>query len=306
MLPTTKYLIVVAGPTAVGKTAAAISIAQALNTEIVSCDSRQFFREMNIGTAKPTADELAAVPHWCINNCSIAQAYTVGDFEREALAHLDRIFQKHTYAVLCGGSGLYIKAITHGLDDFPDIPAGIRANWNTQYAQHGIGYLQVELEKLDPTYYAQVDKANPQRLLRALEVCQATGQPYSSFLRHTAVQRPFTVLRLALDLPREVLYKRINQRVENMMHEGLLQEVTALYPYRQHNALHTVGYQEIFDYLDGKFSLDEAVAKIQQNTRRYAKRQLTWFRHEANYTWFAPTAIAEMLQYIEERQQSAT
>ena len=283
--PLNKTLIVIAGPTASGKTAAAIKLAQHYQTVIVSADSRQFFREMSIGTAKPTEAELAAAPHCFINSHSITEPFSVGDFERQCLALLDELFKKHDVVILVGGSGLYIKAITEGFDELPTADPDIRDRLNTELTANGLLPLQERLKQADPTYYAEADINNPQRIIRALEVYEATGNPISSYRKSTINKRPFNIIKFGLDMPREKLYDRINQRVDIMVKDGLVEEVAALTPYRHYNALNTVGYSELFNYFDGKTDMDTAIAAIKQNTRRFAKRQLTWFRKDKEIIW---------------------
>jgi tRNA dimethylallyltransferase len=283
--PLNKTLIVIAGPTASGKTAAAIQLAQHYNTVILSADSRQFFREMSIGTAKPTKTELAAAPHFFINSHSITEPFSVGDFERQCMQLLDELFKKHDVVILVGGSGLYIKAITDGFDELPTADPDIRDRLNTELAANGIEPLQKRLKQADPAYYAEVDINNPQRVIRALEVYEATGNPISSYRKSTINKRPFSIIKFGLDMPREKLYDRINQRVDMMVNDGLVEEVAALTPYRNYNALNTVGYSELFNYFDGKTDVDTAIAAIKQNTRRFAKRQLTWFRKDKEIVW---------------------
>lgn len=280
-----KTLIVIAGPTAIGKTAAAIQLAQHFSTVILSADSRQFYREMSIGTAKPTDDELAAAKHYFINSHSITEPFSVGSFEQQGLKLLDELFKVHDIIILVGGSGLYIKAICEGFDNIPDADAGVRERLNLELVEKGITYLQEKLKLADPDYYNQVDISNPQRVIRALEVFEATGNPFSSYRISATNTRPFNIIKIALDMPRELLYNRINQRVDVMMEQGLLDEVQSLINYRNLNALNTVGYNELFDHLDGKISLDIAIDKIKQNTRRFAKRQLTWFRKDKGFHW---------------------
>ena len=297
-----KTLIVVAGPTAVGKTVAAIKLAQQFNTVVVSADSRQFFREMSIGTAKPDESELVAAKHYFINSHSISESFSVGDFEKQGLALLDELFKVHDKVILAGGSGLYIKAICEGFDDLPVADISVREKLNRQLENEGITTLQKHLQQVDPDYYTQVDLNNPQRIIRALEVFETSGKPFSSYRNATVNKRPFNIIKLALDMPREKLYERINLRVDLMAKQGLIQEVKNLLPYRQLNALNTVGYSELFDYFDGKTSLDEALLLIKQNTRRFAKRQLTWFRKDKDFVWFdagAPDVIHQMIKTIE-------
>jgi tRNA dimethylallyltransferase len=280
-----KTLIVITGPTAVGKTAVAIELAKQLEAEIISADSRQFYREMNIGTAKPTAEELIQAKHHFINSHSITENFSVGDFEKQGLALLDNIFHVHNTAILVGGSGLYIKAICEGFDDLPSATSQIRDKLNLELTNKGIAYLQEKLKVADPAYYAQVDLNNPQRVIRALEVVETTGKPFSSYRKAKINQRPFQAIKIGLTLPREILYQRINQRVDDMVENGLVEEARSLLPYRHLNALNTVGYSELFDYFDGKNDLDTAIALIKQNTRRFAKRQLTWFRKDKEVKW---------------------
>ncbi|QEM08137.1 tRNA (adenosine(37)-N6)-dimethylallyltransferase MiaA [Mucilaginibacter rubeus] len=302
MTQANKTLIVVAGPTAVGKTAAAIKLAQQFNTVVVSADSRQFFREMSIGTAKPDESELATAKHYFINSHSITESFSVGDFEKQGLALLDELFKVHDKVILAGGSGLYIKAICEGFDDLPVANNSVREKLNQQLEREGITTLQKQLQQVDPDYYTQVDLNNPQRIIRALEVFETSGKPFSSYRNATVNKRPFNIIKLALDMPRGKLYERINLRVDLMVKQGLIQEVKSLLPYRELNALNTVGYSELFDYFDGKTSLDEALLLIKQNTRRFAKRQLTWFRKDKDFVWFdagAPDVIDQMLKAIE-------
>lgn len=279
-------LLVVAGPTAVGKTALCVQLAQHFQSEIVSADSRQFFREMSIGTAKPSSGEMQGVPHHFINSHSITQDYSAGRFEADCLQLLETLFQRHPVVILTGGSGLYLQAVTDGLDELPPADPAIRVRLQQELAELGLEHLVAELARLDPVAHARIDRQNHQRVLRAVEVCRATGQPFSSFhTGRTAAERPFRMLKLALTREREELYTRINQRVDQMLEAGLLAEVEALLPYRHHNALQTVGYQEIFGYLDGLYDWDEAVRLLKRNTRHYAKRQLTWLRRDAEYQW---------------------
>ncbi len=303
-------LITVVGPTAVGKTAVAIRIARALQTVVISADSRQFYREMSIGTAKPTAAELAAVPHYFIDSHGITANLSAGDFEREALELLGGLFEQYRQVVVVGGSGLFVDALRHGLDDLPRPLAGVREKWNRIFAEQGIEPLQQALAAADPVYFEEVDRQNPQRLIRALEVWESTGNPFSSFRKRDASKegevnesaesnlRPFDTLMIGLDMDRERLYERINERVDLMMQSGLLDEVRSLYHHRHLPALKTVGYAELFDYLDGKMSLEAAIEKIKQNTRRYAKRQLTWFKKDPDTVWFDPSEPEKIHQYI--------
>ncbi len=294
-------LIVLAGPTAVGKTALSLELAQKLNCEILSADSRQFYREMNIGTAKPAREELAMVPHHFINSLSIFDSYDAGSFERDALKALAKIYQQKNIALLTGGSGLYIRAVCEGFDDFPAVPEEIQQSIAQDLKDKGLQALQEELRVADPVYYRQVDLQNPRRLQRALAVIRYTGQPFSAFRQieqsKCKKSRPFLPLYVLLERPREELYQRINLRVIQMMEQGLLEEARQLYPYRHLKALQTVGYQELFAHLAGEISLQEAVRLIQRNTRRYAKRQLTWFR-KGNWQRFHPDEKQKITDFI--------
>jgi tRNA dimethylallyltransferase len=281
-----KTLIVIAGPTAIGKTAIAIQLAQHFKTAIISADSRQFYKEMSIGTAKPNNSELAAATHYFINSLSINESFTVADFEKQALALLHELFKTKDVLILVGGSGLYIKAICEGFDDIPSAEPEIRDKLNHEFSKNGIIHLQEKLKQADPVYYAQVDINNPQRIIRALEVFESTGKPFSSYRLSNTNKRPFNIIKIGLDIHRELLYQRINHRVDDMIQQGLVDEVKSLLPYRHLNALNTVGYSEIFDYLDAKTDLNFAIASIKQNTRRFAKRQLTWFRKDKDMHWF--------------------
>lgn len=280
-----KTLIVIAGPTAVGKTAIAIQVAKHYNTVVLSADSRQFYREMSIGTAKPDADELAAVKHYFIDSHSIHENFSVGDFEKQALALLDELFQEHDVIVMAGGSGLYIKAVCEGFDNLPVADPGIRHRLNQDFTEFGIRRLQERVKEVDPDYYEQVDIQNPQRLIRALEVFETTGKPISYYRKSTVNTRPFNIVKIGLNLSRDVLYQQINYRVDKMIHLGLIDEVKSLIPHRSLNALNTVGYSELFDYFDGNTDLESALELIKQNTRHFAKRQLTWFRKDKGMRW---------------------
>lgn len=296
-----KTLISIVGPTAIGKTALAIQLAQHFGTEIISADSRQFFREMAIGTAKPDAEELAAAKHHFIDSHSVSQLFSTGDFEIEGLKILDLIFENHDLAIMVGGSGLYVNALINGLDEMPDIDLSIREKLNKQFEEEGLAAIQSRLATLDPEYFAKVDQQNPQRMIRGLEVFLSTGQKLSSMLSATKKDRPFNIIKIGLNTDRAVLYDRINQRVDKMITEGLLEEVKSLTPFKQYNALNTVGYSEIFDYFDGKLSLNEAIAAIKQNTRRFAKRQLTWFRRDEEIKWFEPDEKDQVIKLITEK-----
>jgi tRNA dimethylallyltransferase len=281
-----KYLISIIGATAIGKTALSIQLANHFNTAIISCDSRQFFKEMTIGTAVPSKEELSAAQHHFIQHISIFDTYNVGQFERDAIQKLDELFMKHTVVIMVGGSGLYIDAVLKGLDEFPKVDPKIRSALNQQLDTNGIASLQYQLLELDPEYYKRVALENPHRLIRALEICIGSGKPYSSFLKAETIQRNFTAIKVGLTADRPIIYDRINQRVDIMMKEGLLEEAKSLYLNKTLNALQTVGYRELFEYLDGNCTLDFAISEIKKNTRRFAKRQGTWFRKDEATLWF--------------------
>lgn len=285
MRPHPHTVYVIAGPTGVGKTAIAIQLAQRLGTSIISADSRQCYREMTIGTAKPTEDELAQVHHYFVNSHSVKEHLTTADFERLALGYLEDIFKTSDKAVVCGGTGLYIKSLCEGIDEMPDVDAAIEREVNEQYQQHGIEWLQTAIQQEDPEFYQQGEIQNPVRMIRALSFVRSTGKSILNYRTGTKASRPFNIIKIALDLPREVLYERINRRVDMMIEQGLLEEVKQLYPQRHLKNLQTVGYSELFDYIDGKYTLEEAVDKIKQHTRNYAKRQLTWFRKDKEFHW---------------------
>lgn len=286
------YLITIIGPTAIGKTALSIALAQHFGCDIISCDSRQFFKEMKIGTAVPSDEELAAATHHFIQNKSIFESYSVGDFEQEALAKLDELFKKNNIQIMVGGSGLYVDAVLKGFDDFPDIDDSDRTEINAKYDALGIEFLQEQLQKLDSEYYQKLQTENPQtlqnpqRMKRFVEVCLGTGKPYSSFIGKRKNVRNFTPIIIGLEADRDIMYHRINQRVDIMLNEGLLAEAESLYPNKHLNALQTVGYRELFDYFDGKITLEFAIEQIKMNTRRFAKRQITWFKRTENVSWF--------------------
>lgn len=296
-----KHLIVIAGPTAVGKTALGVLLAKELHTEVLSADSRQFFREMSIGTAKPSAEEMQGITHHFINSHSISEPYNVGRYEAEAISLLEQLFQKNDAVIMVGGSGLYIDAVCKGFDELPEADESIRHKIDELFEKEGIEALQSMLKELDPVYYEQVDLNNPQRLSRALEVCLSAGQPYSALRKGKIKNRDFQVIKIGLNSSRELLYKRINQRVDEMMAAGMLEEVKALVPYKAANALQTVGYKELFDYLEGKTDLATAVELIKQNTRRFAKRQLTWFKRDEEMKWFEPEEREKIIEYIKQR-----
>jgi len=290
-----KTLISVVGPTAIGKTKLAIALAKEYQTSIISADSRQFFKEMKIGTAVPSLEELSTIPHYFIQHKSILELYSVGDFERDAIAIIEKLFQNNEVIVMVGGSGLYIDAVAKGLDNFPEVNPEIRINLNHKLKKEGIIALQEELKLTDPSYYKKVDSQNPHRLIRALEICIGTGKPYSSFLDKKKSKRPFEIITVGVEADRELIYDKINQRVDVMMNEGLLEEVKTLLPYKHLNALQTVGYKELFMYFEDKCTLEFAISEIKKNTRRFAKRQLTWFRKNDSTIWMPHNATVPMI-----------
>jgi len=282
-----KTLISIVGPTAIGKTSLSIEIAKAFETEIISCDSRQFYKEMSIGTAVPSKEELNEVKHHFIQNISIFEIYSVGKFEKEAIELIENKFKKYDILCLTGGSGLYQKAVLEGLDDFPKVNPEIRKKLNKRYNNNGIEDLQKQLKRLDPEYFKAVDTQNPHRLIRALEICLGTGKPFSYYLKQRKnYKRDFNSIKIGLTAGREIIYERIEKRVELMFDNGLLEEAKSLFKHKHLNALKTVGYKEIFDFIEGNISLEQAKSEIKKNTRRYAKRQLTWYRKEADIRWF--------------------
>ena len=283
-----KTLIVIVGPTGVGKTATAIRLAKILQTEIISADSRQIFRELMIGTAKPSAQELET-PHHFINSHSIHDHYDAAQYAEDALTLLDTLFQSHHHLILCGGSGLYVKALLEGFDDIPEVPETVRIDLEHQYSIHGLSWLQQKLRELDPELYPVIDYQNPHRLMRALEVRMFTGKSISTFRQKQKRTLPFTVIKAGLELNRKALYQRIDQRMDDMISRGLFEEAKAVYPFRHLNALQTVGYQEIFGYLEGQYDREEAIRLLKRNSRRYAKRQLTWFKRDEATRWYDAT-----------------
>lgn len=296
-----QLLVVIAGPTAVGKTKIAIHIAQSLRTVILSADSRQFYKEMNIGTAVPDSNEQEAVPHFFIQHLSVHDYYNVSRYENDALNLLSQLFQQYNPILLVGGSGLYIDAVCKGIDDMPDYDPDLREQLMQELNTRGIEWFRALLKKLDPQTYERIDLKNKNRVFRAVEVCLQTGRPYSSFLQNTSKQRPFGILKIALDRPREELYEAINLRVDKMIQNGLIEEARALYPFRHLVPLKTVGYKELFDYFDGKYSLEEAIDLIKRNTRKYARKQLTWLRRDKDYVWFHPDQVEEILRFIQQK-----
>ncbi len=290
--------MVIAGPTAVGKTALCVQLAQVLQTDVVSADSRQLYQQLAIGTAKPSVDEMDGVQHHFINSHSVTDPINAGRYERECLILLGKLFEQKDVVILSGGTGLYINAVCFGLDDMPPVDAALRENLLTRLRQEGLEELQQELRQLDPAYAHMADLQNPVRVTRALEVCLTTGQPYSSFRRQQPTKRPFRSVLVALERPREELYTRIDARVDAMLEAGLVKEVRSLLPYRQLAPLQTVGYQEVFPYLDGTYSYEEMVRLLKRNTRRYAKRQLTWFRNQGHYHWVNPESTEQILRSL--------
>lgn len=286
MSTTQKYLISIVGATAIGKTALSIKLAQHFNTEIISCDSRQFFKEMTIGTAVPDPEELAAAQHHFIQNKSIFEDYNVGSFERDAIAKLDELFQKHDIVIMVGGSGMYVNAVINGLDNFPTVDPKIRAELTERLKSEGLESLQEQLKVLDPITYEKIALDNPQRVSRALEICIGSGHPYSSFLNQEKNKRVFTTISIGITAERELMYERINKRVDIMLENGLLEEAKALYLQKHLNALNTVGYKELMKYFDDEWDLPFAVSEIKKNTRRFAKRQVTWFKRNKDTRWF--------------------
>jgi tRNA dimethylallyltransferase len=295
----TKYLIVVAGPTAIGKTELAIKLAKELNTVVISADSRQFYKEMSIGTAKPHYTELQNVKHYFIDCISVKEELNAGTFEKQVLKLLDELFILHKQVILVGGSGMYINSIVNGVDELPEKNETIRSHLNKEYEERGLYFIQEKLKELDLEYYNQVDIQNPQRIIRAIEICLITGKKYSELRKNTHKNRPFVSIKMALNMERDKLYERINLRVDKMMNNGLLDEVIELLPYKNLNALNTVGYKELFDYIEGKLKLEEAVELIKKNSRNYAKRQLTWFRKDNEYMWFNPNQFEQIFNWIQ-------
>lgn len=295
----TKWLLVIVGPTGSGKTDLSIRLAQHYGAPILSTDSRQLYRGMPIGTAQPDAEQLQAVEHHFIASHDIQEDLSCGQYATQALACLERLFVTHDQVVAVGGSGLYVKALCEGMDDLPQADPALRAALTRRLADEGVDALAEQLRELDPRYYEEVDRRNPARVLRAVEVCLQTGRPYSEQRTGRRRKRPFEVVKIGIDLPRAELYERINRRVDRMLADGLEAEARALYPYRSLNALQTVGYREFFDYFDGRTSYEEAVELIKRNSRRYAKRQLTWFRRDPEIRWFHPTEDAAMIAHID-------
>ena len=295
-----KKLIVIVGPTAVGKTGVAIQLARQFATEIISADSRQIYKEMEIGTAKPTQEELAMVKHHFINIKSIAEDYDAGQFGRDALALMHELFKKYDTLIFCGGSGLYVKAVLEGFDDMPKVAEGVREKIISEYEQKGLIWLQEQVEAVDPDYFSIVDQKNPQRLMRALELIFATGTTVTALRKKAKIIHPFEIVKIGLELDRDELYKRIDTRMDVMINTGLFKEAELFYPQRELNSLQTVGYQEIVGYLDGLYDREEAIRLLKRNSRRYAKRQLTWFKKDKEVKWFSPDVIDIIMEFIQD------
>ncbi len=294
-----KTLIVIVGATAVGKTDISIKLAQYFDTEIISADARQWYKETTIGTAKPTTNEMQNVVHHLVDCFEIEKSYNIGDFEKDALEILEDIFSRKDVAILAGGSGLYVRALCEGIDEMPEILPHLRQKLNENFEKNGLSDLLLQLKNLDESYYNQVDKANPQRVIRALEVCLSTGKPFSFFRKNTTAERPFNIIKIGLSRPREELYTRIDARMDIMLTQGLLQEATNLYPKKYLNALQTVGYREIFDFLEEKYDWEECIRLLKRNSRHYAKRQLTWFQKDTQIKWFPVEELEEIKTYIQ-------
>lgn len=297
----TKHLVVIAGPTGSGKTDLSIRVARYYHCPIISTDSRQFYRGIPIGTAQPTAEELQMAEHHFIADRELKDDFNSGAYETEALSRLEELFQKHDIVVAVGGSGLYIKALCEGMDDLPEVDPRLRKELNSRCKAEGVEALAEELHRLDPDFYEVVDRKNPARVVRALEVCISTGKTYSSLRSGVKRQRPFNIIKIAVNMDREVLYERIDLRVDKMVQAGLYDEALKVYPLRELNALQTVGYREWFDHFDGKISREEAIELIKRNSRRYAKRQLTWFRADKDFEWFEPSETEKILEYIDSK-----
>jgi tRNA dimethylallyltransferase len=293
-----KKLVVVAGPTAVGKTTVSIQLATFFSAAIVSADSRQIYRELTIGTAKPSPGELAEVPHYFIDSHTIKENYDAARYGEEALNVIEQLFREKDCVILCGGSGLYIKAVCEGFDAIPEVPEGVRSKLVEKYKQHGLGWLREQMQQLDPEALQLMDEKNPHRLIRALEVKIASGESITAFRKKEKRKHAFDIVKIGLELPREELYRRIDERMDQMIAEGLFDEAKELYPFRNHNALQTVGYQEIFGFMENEYDYEECVRLLKRNSRRYAKRQLTWFKRDNGFGWFHPQAVDLMVQYI--------
>ncbi|MDR0370372.1 MAG: tRNA (adenosine(37)-N6)-dimethylallyltransferase MiaA [Prevotellaceae bacterium] len=294
-------LIVILGATATGKTAVGLHLAEALNAPVISADSRQLYRELKIGTAAPTISELSRAPHYFIGTQSIHDdTYNAGQYESDVLRLLDKLFLIHRSALLVGGSMMYIDAVCYGIDELPNVDSKTRNFWKNEYKEKGLEYIRLKLKETDPNHFETVDKNNPKRLLHALEICSIAGKPYSDLLTGQKKERPFNILKIGLEFPREELYARIDNRVDQMIRKGLIGEAQKYYPFKQLNALNTVGYKELYRHIDGTITLEEAIDKIKCDSRRYAKRQITWFKKDKDVRWFHPDRKEEIVQYINE------
>lgn len=294
-------LVVILGPTGVGKTELSLQIAELLGSPIISSDSRQLYKDLPIGTAAPTAEQLARVKHYMVGTLSLSDYYSASQFEEEVLSLLNTLYQALPAVVMSGGSMMYIDAVCQGIDDIPPVNPEIRHAIYKQFEKEGLDSLLAELKEKDPIHYEEVDRKNHKRVIHALEICRTTGRPYSSFRTHTPKERPFRIIKIGLNRQREKLYDRINQRVDQMMSEGLLEEARRVYPFRQLNSLNTVGYKELFNFLDGVWPLDLAIEKIKRNTRIYAKKQMTWFKRDPEITWFHPNDKEQILKFLQDR-----
>ena len=293
-----KTLIVITGPTAVGKTRLCLDIAKHFDIPIINADSRQIYREISIGTARPTAEEMHQVKHYFVGTLGLEDYYSASLFEQQVLELLETLFKEHDYALMAGGSMMYIDAVCDGIDDIPTIDDETRATMKRRLQEEGLQKLCEELQRLDPEYYEIVDRQNPKRVVHALEICRMTGRTYTSFRKREKKERPFRIVKIGLNREREELYNRINARVDRMMQQGLLKEASEMYPHRDLNALNTVGYKELFDYFDGRWTLEEAVERIKGNTRRYARKQLTWYKKDPQIKWFHPEQEQDIINYI--------
>ncbi|MDB5228180.1 MAG: miaA [Bacteroidota bacterium] len=295
-----KFLIIIAGPTAVGKTHIAIEVAKHFQAEIISADSRQLFKELDIGVARPGEEELKEIKHHFIANKSIHEYVSAGEYEREVIDLLDKLFKEQNVVVMCGGTGFYIDAVCNGFDEIPDVDEKIREELNATFRNEGIGVLQEKLKQLDTDTYNNMDIQNSQRVIRALEVCIGTGKPLSFFKQKRKLDRSFIPIKICLNTDREKLYQNIDQRVDTMIKNGLTEEARSVYPFKENNALQTVGYKELFDHFENKITLEEAISKIKQNTRNYAKRQISWFKRDKDYKWFDSNDCSLIIKYIDE------
>lgn len=297
-------LIVIIGPTGIGKTELSLSVAEAYHTSIISADSRQLYADLKIGTAAPTPEQLARVPHYFVGTLKLTDYYSAAQYEAEVMKQLEQLFQTNPVAVLTGGSMMYVDAVCKGIDDIPTVDKETRELMLQRYEEEGLERLCAELKLLDPEYYHIVDLKNPKRVIHALEICYMTGKTYTSFRTRTCKERPFHIIKIGLKRDREELYERINRRVDQMMEEGLLEEARSVYPYRQLNSLNTVGYKELFNYLDGQWELPFAIEKIKQNSRIYSRKQVTWFKRDEEITWFHPDRKEEIMKFVSNRLQT--